>query len=86
MAWNDDNMTPKEKEFWRGIGQEIKSARKAHTKHGLNDDRRKRKISQYDLAEAVGLSRPSIANIECGRQAINLYMHKKIMEFLANGK
>lgn len=33
--------------------------------------RKSRHLRQIDLAEATGMSRPSIANIELGRQSVN---------------
>jgi transcriptional regulator with XRE-family HTH domain len=45
-------------EFYAAVGQRIKAHRTA------------KGIVQADLAHAVGLSRPSVANIEAGRQQI----------------
>lgn len=39
----------------------------------IADEREKAKLTQDELAERVGLSRPSIANVEQGRQAIPLH-------------
>lgn len=45
-------------DFYAAIGQRIKAHRNA------------KGILQADLAHAIGLSRPSVANIEAGRQQI----------------
>ena len=39
----------------------------------LANARRSRRLSQAQLAVKVGLSRTSVTNIECGRQAIQLH-------------
>ena len=53
-------------ELYRMIGSLIKAQRKlAH-------------MSQAQLAEAIGLSRPAIANIEAGRQGILVAMIYRI--------
>lgn len=39
----------------------------------IADERIRAKLTQEELAERVGLSRPSIANVEQGRQAIPLH-------------
>lgn len=39
----------------------------------IADSRERAKLTQTELAERVGLSRPSIANVEQGRQAIPLH-------------
>lgn len=82
-SWKDYPMSPEERNFWHKIGRDIAKAREKHTKHGLDDDRRTRAITQTSLGKAIGLSRPSIANIERGAQRIDLYTHKLIMDFLS---
>lgn len=52
MDWNEESI----KRLYGEIGARIRSARK------------QRGWSQVDLADAVGLTRSSIANIEAGRQ------------------
>lgn len=54
MQWN-------EKQFNKGVGQALKSARRAAGKN------------QEDIAKVLGVARTSITNMEAGRQAISLY-------------
>lgn len=51
-------MTRAEQVFYWTLGNAIMRARKAA------------KLTQVELAARIGLSRPSIANIESGRQAV----------------
>lgn len=75
-------MDEKEREFWKKIGQQIAKARDNKSPGRIAYDRRRKKVTQGVLAEHIGLSRPSVANIELGRQRIDLYTFTKIMEFL----
>jgi len=50
--------------FYRGLGQRLRAARNAA------------RMSQERLAQSVGLSRPSIVNIEKGRQPV--YVHSLV--------
>lgn len=56
--------------FYNELGNNILSIR---TKKG---------ISQDDLAKKIGLSRPSIANIEKGKQRPSIYTIMQIIEIL----
>jgi transcriptional regulator with XRE-family HTH domain len=56
--------------FYRQVGMRIR------------DKRRERGLSQEGLAAAVGLKRPSISNIEKGRQNILLHTFHEIAESL----
>lgn len=56
-----DNLSRMREAFYKLVGKRIA------------DEREKAKLTQDELAERVGLSRPSIANVEQGRQAIPLH-------------
>lgn len=56
--------------FYRGVGRRVRMART-----GAN-------LTQDELAEAVDLTRSSIANLEAGRQRIPLHMFAVIAERL----
>jgi transcriptional regulator with XRE-family HTH domain len=56
--------------FYKKIGENIKAKRK------------ERGLSQEGLAKAVGLKRPSMSNIEKGRQNILLHTFCDIVETL----
>jgi len=54
----------------------------------LGAERKRKRLSQAQLAELVGLSRTSITNIECGRQPIQLhqlYSFASILRIEAHG-
>lgn len=53
-----------------------------HLGDKLYQARRKANMSQLELSKLIGLSRSSIANIECGRQRINLQQFCKLLEFI----
>ena len=63
-------MPPSEEAFYRLVGERIAGAR------------RRRRLSQEKLAPAVGLRRPSVANIEKGRQAVALHVLVKFSQVL----
>lgn len=75
-------MDEKERMFWKKIGRQIAAARKQNWQIRIGYDRRRRKVTQTVLAEYLGLSRPSVANIETGRQRIDVYTFTRIMGFL----
>lgn len=52
---------PSRQRFYRRLGETIRTVRV------------ERLMTQEDLAKKVGLSRSSVANIECGRQQIMLH-------------
>lgn len=79
---NFRSMDEAERIFWNKIGRQIAAARKAKSPGRIGYDRRRRKITQTVLAEHLGLSRPSVANIEVGRQRIDVYTFTRIMDFL----
>lgn len=54
-------MTQEEKEFWRKLGDKTRAARK------------RRKLTQETVADMLKMSRPSLANIEAGRQTVDVY-------------
>jgi transcriptional regulator with XRE-family HTH domain len=56
--------------FYKKVGENIRARRKALG------------LSQEELAKAVGLKRPSLSNIEKGRQNILLYTFSEIAETL----
>lgn len=51
-----------------------------YEKIGLNIKTRRQelKLKQSDVAEAAGISRPSLANIEGGRQALTMHLFYKL--------
>jgi transcriptional regulator with XRE-family HTH domain len=59
--------------FYREFGRLLQEARSKGPKH----------LTQAALAEAVGLSRSSVANIEKGRQPVQLHLLVKIAEVLS---
>lgn len=75
-------MDHRERVFWKKIGRQIANARKKNGPMRIGYDRRRRKITQTVLAEHLGLSRPSVANIETGRQRVDVYTFTRIMDFL----
>lgn len=56
--------------FYRQVGENIRAKRK------------ERGLSQEGLAKAIGLKRPSMSNIEKGRQNILLHTFRDIVETL----
>jgi transcriptional regulator with XRE-family HTH domain len=58
--------------FYRQVGEKIRAARK------------ERGLSQEGLAKAVGLKRPSMSNIEKGRQNLLLHTFHDIAETLGS--
>jgi Zn-dependent peptidase ImmA (M78 family)/DNA-binding XRE family transcriptional regulator len=58
--------------FYRQVGERIRAARK------------ERGLSQEGLAKAVGLKRPSMSNIEKGRQNLLLHTFYDIAETLGS--
>ena len=48
----------------------------------VSEKRRRAKLTQHDLAQALGLSRASVANIERGKQPIQLHSIFKIASVL----
>jgi transcriptional regulator with XRE-family HTH domain len=58
--------------FYQEFGELLKAARQLH----------RPLITQGKLAEALGISRPSIANIEKGRQPVQLHLVVKMAEIL----
>ena len=60
----------KENVFYEKIGQKISSLRN------------KKSIKQDDLAQLLSLSRPSVVNIEKGKQKISVFDLIKISKFL----
>ncbi len=67
-------MCEKEKLFWKKVGEHIFEKRK---QAGL---------TQHQFAALMRVSRASIANMECGRQAINLYRMSIIEDILEANK
>lgn len=63
-------MTEDEKLFWRRLGDKVFECRKRHL------------LNQRDLAEKLGVSRASIANIESGRQRMTAYRQYQIEQLL----
>ncbi len=81
MSLECPSMTPEEREFWRTTGNEIARMRRSHGK-GMSYDKRRVVFSQKKLADALGLTRCSVANIEAGKHRISYYTFCKIQEIL----
>lgn len=56
--------------LYAAVGAEVRTRRELHG------------MTQEHLADRVGLSRASVANIECGRQAVPLHLLAKTAEAL----
>ena len=54
----------------------------AHVGRRVREARRRGNVTQADLAEAIGLTRSSIANLEAGRQRIPVHLFVWIAEIL----
>ena len=66
MQWTKDQVD----RLYQAIGQQIRAART----HGG--------VTQTDLAKRIDLTRPSIANIEAGRQRVTVHLLFQIAEEL----
>lgn len=60
----------REDEFYKEVGKRIKMFR---INHGL---------TQSDLCKRINISRPSLANMEAGRQRIHLFLLHQLSEEL----
>ncbi len=63
-------MSEHEHEFWQKIGSHLYELRK------------RTDLSQHDLAKLIGKSRASVANMETGRQRMNVYDLRLIEDVL----
>ena len=77
----DQMMDADEQKFWMIVGNDIAQKRRSHGR-GMAYDKRRVVMSQKALADVIGLSRCSVANIEAGRQRVTFYIYTKIMEAL----
>ena len=68
------SMDDKEMAYWLNIGGNLFAIRKKHN------------MSQLDLAMVLGISRASVANIECDRQRMTAYRLHQIAEILGEIK
>lgn len=55
-------------DLYKKMGRLLRGARKA------------RRLKQGDIADAIGISRPALSNIEAGRQAITVARLMDLME------